>query len=97
MDQITNPCGHKHRFFSEFCFDNRQAIGTNLLKFQVAAANSRFHGYSPLGFLICADGFSIKNYGWDGGVASYQEYDHAIRIPYKNILNEPPILISIRS
>lgn len=97
LDSSIEDCGHKHRFFSEFCFDNRQALGTNLLKFQVAAEAAKSHAYRPLGFMICADSSSIKTYGWDGAVASYQEYDHAIRIPYRSVLDEPPIIFSIRS
>lgn len=95
LDSSNESCEHKHRFFIEFCFDNRQAIGTNLLKFEVAAKNAIEQGLLPLPILLCATSMAIKKFGWDGGVASYQEYDHAIRIPYRNIIDNPPILIAL--
>lgn len=95
LDSSAEICGHKHRYVLEFCFDNRQAIGTNLLKYEVACANTITQGWEPLPFLVCATSQVIKQFGWDGGVASYQEYDHAIRIPYKGILKNPPVLIAL--
>jgi hypothetical protein len=95
LDSIDVSCTHKHRYFIEFCFDNRQAIGTNLLKFEVASKNAELQDRVPLPILICATAQAIKQFGWDGGVASYQEYDHALRIPYKNVVTHPPVLIAL--
>jgi hypothetical protein len=95
LDSANSSCGHLHRYFIEFCFDNRQAIGTNLLKFEVASRNAELQNRVPLPILICATAQAIKQFGWDGGVASYQEYDHALRIPYKNIITQPPALIAL--
>jgi hypothetical protein len=95
LDDSNPECSHKHRFFIEFCFDNRQAIGTNLLKFEVASRNAELQERIPLPILICATSQAIKQFGWDGGVASYQEYDHALRIPYKNVIAHPPVLIAL--
>ena len=95
LDSASSSCGHLHRYFIEFCFDNRQAIGTNLLKFEVASRNAELQNRVPLPILICATAQAIKQFGWDGGVASYQEYDHALRMPYKNIITQPPALIAL--
>jgi hypothetical protein len=95
LDEDSSNCEHRHRYLLEFCFDNRQAIGTNLLKFEVAALNAISQNWIPLPILICGTAAAIKQFGWDGGVASYQEYDHAIRIPYKNILSNPPVLLAL--
>ena len=95
LDSADVTCDHKHRYFIEFCFDNRQAIGTNLLKFEVASKNAEVQERLPLPILICATSQAIKQFGWDGGVASYQEYDHALRIPYKSVMERPPVLIAL--
>ena len=95
LDGLTNGCNHKHRYSLEFCFDNRQAVGTNLLKFEVASRNAITQNWNPLPILVCATAGAVKQFGWDGGVASYQEYDHAIRIPYKSVLENPPVLLAI--
>lgn len=95
LDNTDDTCTHKHRYFIEFCFDNRQAIGTNLLKFEVASKNADVQDRIPLPILICATSQAIKQFGWDGGVASYQEYDHALRIPYKSVFDYPPVLIAL--
>jgi hypothetical protein len=95
LDGLHASCNHSHRYFIEFCFDNRQAIGTNLLKFEVASRNSVLQDRVPLPILICATSQAIKQFGWDSGVASYQEYDHALRIPYKNVMTHPPVLVAL--
>ncbi len=95
LDDTSSSCNHIHRYFLEFCFDNRQAIGTNLLIFEVAANNAEIQSRVSLPILICSTAKAIKEFGWDGGVASYQEYDHALRIPYKNVIKHPPVIIAI--
>ena len=85
------------RLLFESCFDNRQAIGTNLLKFAVAKreykGNSRV---SPQPILLVADKSNLRKYGWDGSIASFEEYELAIRDPYAEILELSPIFLVIR-
>ena len=95
-DLNAEICNHKHRFFLEVSFDNRQNLGTNLLKFEVASINSESHGFRILPILICADEAILKKYKWDGAIADVWEYDHAIRIPYSRVIKNVPILISLR-
>lgn len=96
FDSKSADCAHKHRFFLEISFDNRQNLGTNLLKFEVASRNSQKFGFRTLPILICADEAVLKRYHWDGAIADIWEYDHAIRIPYADIITEAPVIISIR-
>lgn len=96
LDIKDADCSHKHRFFLEISFDNRQNLGTNLLKFEVASMNSHKFEFKTLPLLICADEAILKKYNWDGAIADIWEYDHAIRIPYADVLREIPVLISIR-
>lgn len=95
LDSPNSKCEHRHRFLLEFCFDNRQAIGTNLLKFEIATLNSEAQQWKTLPILVCATSRAIKEFGWDSGVGSYQEYDHALRIPYSRVISHPPVLIAI--
>jgi len=97
-DLDSNSCSHKHRFLVEFCFDNRQAIGTNLLKFELASSiYEEKINQKAMCFLICADKSSIKKLGWDGGVGSSEEYENALRGPYSKLFHSAPVLVVIRN
>lgn len=98
LDSPSSECSHNHRFLVEHCFDNRQAIGTNLLKFELATSifeNSLSSKALPI--LICADKISLKSFGWDGSIASSEEYENAIRSAYSQIIKTAPVLIVIRN
>ena len=97
IDESSTNCEHIHRVLVEQCFDNRQAIGTNLLKFQLAS--SLFESglkHIALSIIICADRHSLKLFGWDGSIASSEEYEAALRGPYSKIITTTPILMVIR-
>lgn len=85
------------RFLFEACFDNRQAIGTNILKFELA---KRAFENSPhkraVSLILAADKKSLKKYGWDGSIGSFEEYELAIRDPYDSILTVKPIFLVVR-
>lgn len=94
----STGCLHRHRTFVEICFDNRQAIGTNLLKFQAALTKYEDKEFSRgLPILVCADRRSLREFGWDNSAASSEEYEFAMRNPYKDILTRPPVLLVIRN
>ena len=98
MDKKSELCNHNHRFLVEHCFDNRQAIGTNLLKFELASSifeNTLNSNALPI--LICADKASLKSFGWDGSIASSEEYENAIRSAYSQIIKTAPVLLVIRN
>ena len=98
LDSNSEICTHNHRFLVEHCFDNRQAIGTNLLKFELASSIYQHNpNSSALPILICADKISLKAFGWDGSIASSEEYENAIRSAYSQIIKTAPVLIVIRN
>jgi hypothetical protein len=95
--EVVQDCGHRHRIFLEICFDNRQAIGTNLLKFQ--AASDLFDTSADrksLAILICADNRTLKKNSWDSSAASSEEYEFAIRTPYSSIIHKEPLILAFR-
>ena len=97
IDEISADCEHSHRILVEQCFDNRQAIGTNLLKFQLASSLFENHlKHTALSIIICADRHSLKLFGWDGSIASSEEYEAALRGPYANIITANVVLMVIR-
>jgi hypothetical protein len=68
-------------------FDNRQAIGTNLLKFAVGQASFAGENHDVISLGICvSEGAKIRN-GWDASVAIFDEYSGAIMMQYKNVIN----------
>jgi hypothetical protein len=94
-DFSSSECTHVHRFLVEFCFDNRQAIGTNLLKFEIASTSGSSSNVEPMPVLICADSAALRHFGWDGSIASADEYEHAIRVAYKSVIKNPAIILAL--
>jgi hypothetical protein len=98
LDLQDTACQHRHRFLIEICFDNRQSIGTNLLKFELAAksfessSNRKAHG-----FMLCADRRALRKFGWDESAGSSEEYEVALRGPYGEIMKHQPTLLVIRT
>lgn len=98
LDVQQNECDHRHRFLIEICFDNRQSIGTNLLKFELAAKNfESLQNRKAHGFMLCADRAALKKFGWDESAGSSEEYEVALRGPYGEIMQHQPTLLVIRS
>lgn len=95
-DEYDSDCGHSHRVSIQSCFDNRQAIGTNLLKFEVAATKFlRSDDYRILSVIICANREAKKILKLDNSVATFEEYLVGVRTAYKGILTAPLLLIEI--
>lgn len=97
LDKDDTACGHMHRYFLQLMFDNRQAIGTNLLKFEIASRNSLISGRMPVCMAVCIEDGQVRKLGWDGAAASAQEYLVAIAGPYSCILTCSPIIFSIQN
>jgi hypothetical protein len=96
VDGYESTCGHHHRVSIQSCFDNREAIGTNLLKFEIASKKySKNDEYRALGILICASRETKKRLKLDNSVGTLEEYEVAIRTAYKNILHCRVIQIEI--
>jgi hypothetical protein len=96
-DFSSEKCSHIHRFFVEFCFDNRQAIGSNILKFEVASRVAIESNYFPVPILVCADGATLKQFGWDGSIAGANEYEYALRVVYRDVMQYPPIILALNN
>lgn len=97
LDEPEFECEHSHRYLLQFMFDNRQAIGTNLIKFDVAAYNATKHNRLTTSIALCAEKNEIKRLGWDGSAASAQEYLDAITGPYRSLIKNPPYIFSIKN
>ena len=96
-DFLSEKCNHTHRFFVEFCFDNRQAIGANILKFEVACRAAVESNYLPVPVLVCADIEALKHFGWDASIAGASEYEYALRVVYRDIMLYPPIILALQN
>ena len=94
-DFSSDECNHTHRFLVEFCFDNRQAIGSNILKFEVASRAAAESNYSPVPILVCADAGALRHFGWDGSIAGANEYEYALRVVYRDVMLYPPIILAL--
>lgn len=88
---------YRCRTFVEVCFDNRQAVGTNILKLEASA--TRFEnrvGGQTLNLLVCADRRMLDLGKWDSGVGDEEEYQIAITNAYREILKSNFALIVMR-
>lgn len=93
-DSDCERCQSKHRVLLEVAFDNRQAIGTNLLKLEVAQRyfNDRTGG-NALGVLVCASRKALQLGGWDPGVGDENEYQLALDTAYRGIIGGSKVLL----
>jgi hypothetical protein len=96
-NHFTNEkCNCRHQVILEFGFDNRQAIGSNLLKLEMG--NRIFDSSADrvsLGILIALTPSSKIMGGWDSSTGEVDEYSLAIRRAYFGILKTSILLISI--
>lgn len=98
IKDISEPDGIlTSRFLFEACFDNRQAIGTNILKFELAKRAFEKHpSKKTISLILAADKKSLKQYGWDGSIGSFEEYELALRDPYSSVVTFEPIFLIVR-
>lgn len=90
-------CDSRHLLSIEICFDNRQAIGTNLLKMELA--NREFERSAPgetLGLLIVADRQTLRDGRWDNSAGSAEEYEVALTSAYSELITTPIGLLVLR-
>lgn len=98
FDFDLTECPNKHRVVLEVCFDNRQAIGTNLLKLDKAVVDFESRqGREAEAILICADRRTLDIGEWDSGVADEEEYQIALSQAYKSYLSAPMSLMVLRA
>jgi hypothetical protein len=96
-DNNIQSCAERHRLLLEICFDNRQAVGTNIFKLETSARNFRDKTRGiAIGVIICADRKSLKSGGWDAGVADEEEYQVALSTAYKEYLSSSISLMVLR-
>lgn len=81
-------CGFRHKVFFHLCFDNRQAIGTNLLRFKLATfTNAKGPMDRPFAVAVVADASAKAKYGWDNSAGTYEEFVQAIELEYAEVLD----------
>ncbi len=90
-------CGLRHKVFFHMCFDNRQAIGTHILRFKLAMeSNGRLKSDKPASVAVVLDANSKSKFGWDNSAATYEEFAHALELEYAEIIDLPLNFLIIR-
>lgn len=94
---VGETCGHNHQIRIEISFDNRQVIGTNVLKMIVR--NENFEE-SPdkrwLGIILAPSRDAKTAFGLDSAVGSSDEYLVAVESGYRELINQPIYLGVVR-
>lgn len=90
-------CKKKHKVFFHVCFDNRQAIGTNLLRMKIGLDSARSDQDDYYSVALVMDVRSKKRFGWDNAAGTFQEYAHALEIQYSNIFELPITFLIYRA
>lgn len=83
------------RLFCQFevLGDNREAIGTTLLKLEMANRGNKTLGESlSVGIALEKN---LRNAGWDGAVGTFDEYEHAIISTYADFLTTGHVLLGL--
>jgi hypothetical protein len=95
-------CNSSHQVNIVICLNNREAIGTNFLKLEIAAlSNLRtskiddFTDENILGILISLDSDLLSAGGWDNSYADSSEYSAAFRKYYKNLIKSNIVQLRI--
>ena len=94
--QSAAPDGLTH-IAGEFAFDNRQAIGTNILKIDLCLRKLSFSSgeESTLAVLVTFTRDSRNLANWDNGVADFQDYEDYLSQGYARYLTHPLHLFGI--
>ena len=92
----SKGCDYKHQLVVEMCFDNRQAIGTNLLKADFAnriftAVPSR----ASVAILVVLNSGAREAGRWDNGVGVQDEYSLALRRVYTHNVSTTILLLVV--
>ncbi len=96
-DKNFGSCTQRHRLLIELCFDNRQAIGTNIFKLQTAARQfEQRTGGKAYCLIVCGERKALKSGLWDSGVGDEEEYQIAISTAYREYLTSPFSLLVLR-
>ena len=92
--ECDRTCQTIHRINFVLCLNNRESIGTNFLKLEIAALdlirNSRdnsLYDENILGILLTLDSSVLETGKWDSSYAAASEYTFAFKHAYKNLLN----------
>lgn len=86
----------KEQVTLELAFDNRQAVGTNLLKLESSARQFASDTGGTCMSVLIAPSQDLKDLGfWDNSVATAPEYSWAIRVAYKFLLISPLVLLTV--
>lgn len=89
-DSSLGACRSRHLLGVEICFDNRQSIGTNLLKFEMSRREfQKSTGGDTLGLIVVCDKKTLRIGGWDSSVASSEEYELALSAAYRGLVKAP--------
>lgn len=94
LDEYDSICGHNHRINLQLFLDNRQAIGTNLLKFEISSNRFEISKKNrALAIAISIDKNCKKILNIDNSVATYSEYEKACNTAYVDILKSRMVLV----
>ena len=97
-------CGESHIVNIVICLNNREAIGTNFLKLEIASTRelraSNVEGFSDnnvLGVLITFDQELLSLGGWDQSYAFASEYASAYKMNYRQVLKSNILMLRLHA
>lgn len=97
-------CGESHIANIVICLNNREAIGTNFLKLEIASTReirtSSVEGFSDnnvLGVLITFDQELLSLGGWDQSYAFSSEYASAYKMNYRQVLKSNIMMMRLHA
>ena len=88
----SGSCGSRHKMNIVLCLNNRESIGTNFLKLEIAAQEdirnqkgTEIFDRNILGVLVTFNEGLLRAGGWDSSYASSDEYTFAYKHAYRQI------------
>jgi len=102
--ECDSTCGESHVVNIVVCLNNREAIGTNFLKLEIASIRelraSNVEGFSDnhvLGLLITFDQNLLSLGGWDQSYAFSSEYASAYKMNYRPVLKSNILIFRLHA
>jgi hypothetical protein len=89
----NQSCGSKHSLNVELCVSNREAIGTNYLKFEVFDRINP--GVNHLGVLVCPNRKYFNESNMDRSYGDDDEYVISHQLAYHNVLEASLVVLTI--
>lgn len=97
VDLVTSLPKSGKRVAIEMCFNNREAIGTNLLKLDMAISSRKSNDEGGLAVVVAPTRELLNQGGWDKAYGDASEYWHLLKVGILQYLKADVLIIELHA